>query len=551
MTFSTFASPGVSLQGGGGSVGGGAASLPISGNGATVTASTPLVDGTQTWNNAAVTFTSFKLNITDTASNAASLLMDLGTGGGTFASKFSVDKAGNTAIPSNTLGRYGFTGNLSGMLNSSGTGNLFFRNNAGSLTGFFFDGFAVPAAHFFGWVPSNAITTPDLFLTRRAAANLRFGSVDAAAPVAQTLSVQSGTAGASATTVSISGTALTIAGTTTGTIAIGHAVTGTGVTAGTLITAGSGSSWTVNNSQTVGPITAYFNSVGQNLTITGSQGSGPSAGGSIIFQVAPAGSAATTAQNALATALTINSAQQALFSAGTASAPSLAFAARTTQGFYDGGGYIVVALGGQKSATFGTIQGATTGAVTVPSGGGFAFSSTNDADGAIDTYLRRDAVNTLAQRNGANAQAFNIYNTTDGTNAEWVKCYWTSNKFIINTQGSGTGNTSRVIELQCGGGAKLNINSGDVTVTGALLMAPDNTYDIGASNATRPRSVYAGTSITPGSGVTVAGLPTPSTGMIARVTDATAPVIGATVTGGGAAYALVNYNGANWTVIGV
>jgi hypothetical protein len=50
---------------------------------------------------------------------------------------------------------------------------------------------------------------------------------------------------------------------------------------------------------------------------------------------------------------------------------------------------------------------------------------------------------------------------------------------------------------------------------------------------------------------TVATLPTPTTGMIARVTDATAPTIGTTVVGGGAAYALVNYNGANWTVIGV
>jgi hypothetical protein len=51
---------------------------------------------------------------------------------------------------------------------------------------------------------------------------------------------------------------------------------------------------------------------------------------------------------------------------------------------------------------------------------------------------------------------------------------------------------------------------------------------------------------------TVATLPgTPGTGMIARVTDATAPTIGTTVVGGGAAYALVNYNGANWTVIGV
>ena len=51
---------------------------------------------------------------------------------------------------------------------------------------------------------------------------------------------------------------------------------------------------------------------------------------------------------------------------------------------------------------------------------------------------------------------------------------------------------------------------------------------------------------------TVATLPgTPGTGMIARVTDALAPTIGTTVASGGAAYALVNYNGANWTVIGV
>ena len=52
--------------------------------------------------------------------------------------------------------------------------------------------------------------------------------------------------------------------------------------------------------------------------------------------------------------------------------------------------------------------------------------------------------------------------------------------------------------------------------------------------------------------LTVATLPgTPLAGMIARVTDANTPVIGTTVADGGAAYALVNYNGANWTVIGV
>ena len=46
-------------------------------------------------------------------------------------------------------------------------------------------------------------------------------------------------------------------------------------------------------------------------------------------------------------------------------------------------------------------------------------------------------------------------------------------------------------------------------------------------------------------------LPAGTVGQIARVTDATAPAIGSTVAGGGAAAALCWYNGSNWTVIGV
>jgi hypothetical protein len=51
-------------------------------------------------------------------------------------------------------------------------------------------------------------------------------------------------------TGSISGTTLTVSG-VTGTIAIGQTLYGAGVSAGTTITGGSGTSWTVNNSQTV------------------------------------------------------------------------------------------------------------------------------------------------------------------------------------------------------------------------------------------------------------------------------------------------------------
>ena len=85
----------------------------------------------------------------------------------------------------------------------------------------------------------------DTILSRAAAASWRLGAADAAAPVAQTLKVQ-------------------------------------GVVAGT------------------------SNTAGANWTFAGSQGTGTAAGGSLIFQVAPAGSTGST-QNPLVTALTISS----------------------------------------------------------------------------------------------------------------------------------------------------------------------------------------------------------------------------------------------------
>ena len=67
-------------------------SLSITGD--TVTANNPVLSATQTWNNAAVTFTGWQLNVTDTASSAASLLMNLQVGG---SSRFYVNKFGTIA----------------------------------------------------------------------------------------------------------------------------------------------------------------------------------------------------------------------------------------------------------------------------------------------------------------------------------------------------------------------------------------------------------------------------------------------------------------------
>ena len=65
------------------------------GTGATVTANTMLLDLSQTWNNGAVAFTGIKENITDTASAASSLLIDLQVSG---SSRFNVSKGGDITI---------------------------------------------------------------------------------------------------------------------------------------------------------------------------------------------------------------------------------------------------------------------------------------------------------------------------------------------------------------------------------------------------------------------------------------------------------------------
>ena len=402
----------------------------------TITASAPVLDASQTWNNGAVTFTGLKFNATDTASAAASLLINLQVGG---ASRFSVSKTGILT----TASAISASGNYIGV----------FSNVGEYLLG----------------------VSSDLRLGRRGAANLRLGSADAAAPVAQTLSVQSGTAGASATTVSISGTALTIAGTITGTIAIGHAVTGTGVTAGTLITAGSGSSWTVNNSQTVGPITAYFNSVGQNLTITGSQGSGPSAGGSIIFQVAPAGSAATTAQNALSTALTIDSNRKLTVADGSVTAPSFGFSSNSaTSGFYrtgtNGFGWSV-----NNNPWFNVRQED----VAISRNGVPLIFGAN-----LDLQIHRDDANILAQRNANNGQTFNLYGRyTSGTDHErfFVTAPTTAGAAVqLGTQKGSGGGTARALEFQTDGTTRMTIGSG-----GSFTLADAQDIAIGTTTGTK------------------------------------------------------------------
>lgn len=90
---------------------------------------------------------------------------------------------------------------------------------------------------------------------------------------------------------------------------------------------------------------------------------------------------------------------------------------------------------------------------------------------------------------------------------------------------------------------------GPSTIAGNWAPSTDSTNTNGTSSLAWSNSFSD--KFTLASGSTVAGLGTPSVGMIARVTDADTPAIGSTVVGGAAAAALVWYNGSNWTVIGV
>jgi hypothetical protein len=104
--------------------------------------------------------------------------------------------------------------------------------------------------------------------------------------------------------------------------------------------------------------------------------------------------------------------------------------------------------------------------VRVGSGGAFGFTSVNNEPfGTTDIFLRRDAANTLAQRNGTDAQNFRLYNTfTSATNHERGFLKWSSNVFQIGTEKGSGGGTARALVFQTDGVTRMTIAAnGDVS----------------------------------------------------------------------------------------
>lgn len=128
------------------------------------------------------------------------------------------------------------------------------------------------------------------------------------------------------------------------------------------------------------------------------------------------------------------------------------------------------------------------------------------AIGASDVVLQRDAANTLAQRNSTNAQTLRVYSTyTDASNYRRgvIKDVSGSIVFGLESAGSGAGAQTLYFYNYQNGPIVFGTNGGDrwtINTSGHFLAATDNTYDIGANGATRPRAIYVGTN-----GVTNAG----------------------------------------------
>ena len=117
------------------------------------------------------------------------------------------------------------------------------------------------------------------------------------------------------------------------------------------------------------------------------------------------------------------------------------------------------------------------------------WSSTTDwfGGGVWDLYLYRDAANTLAQRNGTNAQKFSVYNTyTSGSNYERLGIQASSNAFFVTPEAA----TGTVRELVVGAaGSATRLRSSLATPSAPTLADGDWWVECSGTSPARTCSI--------------------------------------------------------------
>lgn len=144
--------------------------LSVSGYSLTGSDATEMIDFAGTWNTTG-TPTAIKLNITDTASNAASLLMDLQVGGST---QISVEKDGTLNLDG--VATVNFEVTQANQIQGTNSRLNYFLNSArqGVLSNTTYSGFVIGSAMRFAWVSDTTLAanwppTVDTALAREAA----------------------------------------------------------------------------------------------------------------------------------------------------------------------------------------------------------------------------------------------------------------------------------------------------------------------------------------------------------------------------------------------
>jgi|694.fasta_scaffold19843_12 hypothetical protein len=368
-----------------------------------------IFDLTDTWNNVATTFTAVKMNVTDTASAAGSLLIDLQTNG---TSRFSVTKAGNASSQQLTVtGAAGVSAGTFGICRSVDNDRLIIAggDTTSSITGgarVVLNGDAHPS-------------TPNVSFYDAATHTFR----------------------------DVSGGATGVFSITGRQTLTGPSLTGTEATSVVDIA----QTWNTTGTPTL---------LKANITDTAS------AAGSLLMDLQVGGSSRFNVRK-------------------------------------DGSVFYLGSMFGATGSFF-YPSGASRGAITSPINGVFLLSN---AAGTTNSYLAADeAANTLALRNGTNAQAFRVYRTfTDASNYARLEMSFsgTNASIFIDVAGSGaTGNLSIAANQLI---FNTGVNRWIVNSSGHFVAATDNTYDIGASNANRPRNVHVAGYVSIGDGITAPG----------------------------------------------
>lgn len=151
------------------------AATPLTLTGGTVTTALPVLDMTQTWNAAGVTFPGIKFNVTSTASAAGSTLLDLQVSS---TSQFKVRKDGYTFIKPTAFLVFGNGDNTGVAIGKSSSGQIFSFFNEGInnyVTAYALD-MGVYDTGAVKWSNSASPASFDTFLYRKAGATIQMGA---------------------------------------------------------------------------------------------------------------------------------------------------------------------------------------------------------------------------------------------------------------------------------------------------------------------------------------------------------------------------------------